>query len=1025
MGKNIRRRTNPGKRSSNVLPDASAGKKKKSQASRPPSVSLAKSRERLYNALDIAEADLEAKRRKNKKAGKISKSNNEDDDQDSDPDPLAGEDEPIDRNLIAGQEDLDEDEDEEIDSDEAFGSSDEEEILDSSVWKKKRKIRKGESYKPEYDEDELASEDESDASIDKSQFVTLTEAWDLDDKDKEEYEKSLKIKNKKEGSSFKLMEEDEEEEEEDDEDSEEEEESDDDEDSELSLSDDEDVDEIDEEQLSNLQAMISDLKKPAKVTKKNGSSALTADDYEKLQQTSAAAESEFSVRSSTFGFNTFGEGKLSLADLAGTVADKDVASHLKLIDTSNGSSGVSKKEKSMTLAVPLAKHIQQRLERRAAYDLTKEEVGKWKETVNTMKEAEHLSFPMVEPRKIVPHTISGASNDQEPATEMERRINEMLKASQLGPKQSSQPDTFEELAPAQMTLEELQQHRAQIRKMKELAYREQQKARRIKKIKSKTYRKIHRKEREREEELMREAGSEEEDEEDYNDEHDMQRARERIGQRHKTGGKWARDMIKHGMTKDVATRKELEEMLLKSEALREKMLGRAGGSDSDDSDAEQKFLNGEGSDSDDEQTLSTKQKLGKGVLAMKFMLDAEEAERKRNQTAKEELRRARDAVDGFGSEDEDSEDGGRTKGANVVINEGRRKYTPGSEKARIEARKAVKEARDDMELDEDSLESRLRASHKRKARGTNNGSEEEEEEEDEDNDATNGIGRVRVVYDDDDNDEEQPSSKKQKKVSFREREQDGNSDNDSDEENPWLTGNNDIHKKKSSVTVLGRDSSASDKSQAEIKKQRKKAAGKRETKASARDGLIDMNETLNVVDPFGDNDNDSDSDDDRSSRISFKQTDLVKQAFSGDDVVAEFEEEKASITKRDDDRVEDVTLPGWGGWGGAGLSARPKKRFVRKVAGVVRAQNRRDAKLENVIINERLTADQSHLHADKIPFPFETREQYERSLRMPIGQEWSTRMAHQKMVKPRVLVKPNLVIEPIRNPFKNDDDSDS
>lgn len=158
---------------------------------------------------------------------------------------------------------------------------------------------------------------------------------------------------------------------------------------------------------------------------------------------------------------------------------------------------------------------------------------------------------------------------------MERRINEMLKASQLGPKQSSQPDTFEELAPAQMTLEELQQHRAQIRKMKELAYREQQKARRIKN-QVKDLPQNSQKGREREEELMREAGSEEEDEEDYNDEHDMQRARERIGQRHKTGGKWARDMIKHGMTKDVATRKELEEMLLKSEALREKMLGRAG-----------------------------------------------------------------------------------------------------------------------------------------------------------------------------------------------------------------------------------------------------------------------------------------------------------------------------------------------------------------------------------------------------------------------------------------------------------------
>lgn len=1004
MGKNIRRKVNPARASNNL---AGSNKKKKaaSAGGKPGGASLAKSRERLYNALDIAEADLEAKRRKNRKSNKGKQPGS--DDEDSDPDPLAGEDEPIDRNLIAGQ-DVDEDEDEDIDSDEAFGSSDEDEILDSSAWKKIRKVRKGEKYKPEYDQNELDSGDDSDTSIDKSQLMSLTDVWDLDDKDKAEYERSQSQKNgKSKTQEFKLQDDDSEESDDESGDGSEESEDDDDEgDSDLSLSGDEDVDEIDDEQLGNLQAMISDLTKPAKSTASNkGSSALTADDYERLQQTSAAAESEFSVRSSTTGFNAFGEGKLSLADLAGTVAETDAnaASHLTLIDTNaTAGSSKSKKQKSMTLSVPLPKHMQQRLERRAAYDLSKEEVGKWKETVKTLKEAEHVSFPMTEARKFVPQSVTGAGH--EPATDLEKRINDMLQASQLGPQKSDQPDTFEEMAPAQMTLEELQQQRSRIRKMRELAYREQQKARRIKKIKSKTYRKIHRKEREREEGLLQEADSEEEEDED--DEHDMRRAKERIEQRHKTGGKWARDMIKHGMTKDATSRKELEEMLRKSESLREKMLGRDDGSDQD-SDADRQFLDND-EDSDGEQDVATKQGLGKGVLAMKFMLDAEEAERKRNKLAKEELRRARDAVDNLDSDDDEE-----TKGANVVINEGRRKYTPGTEKSRVEVKQAIREARDEMELEEDSLESRLRDSHKRKRKG-----QEEELSEDEDSDV--GIGKVHSVSVDDG----KPADKKKKQKK-------GEDDSESeDEANPWLSGKVDTHKKKSSATLLGRDSSASVKAQANIKKQRNKS---KESKASSRDGLIDMNETLSVVDPFGsDEENDSDNDIDVAHKVkangkhtSFKQTDLVKEAFAGDDVVAEFEEEKDTTTRRDDDREEDVTLPGWGGsWGGAGLSGRPKKKFVRKIAGVVRAHNRQDAKLANVIINERLTQEQVKLRADKLPFPFETREQYERSLRMPIGQEWSTRMAHQKMVKPRVLVKPNLVIEPIRNPFKNDDDDE-
>jgi U3 small nucleolar RNA-associated protein 14 len=57
--------------------------------------------------------------------------------------------------------------------------------------------------------------------------------------------------------------------------------------------------------------------------------------------------------------------------------------------------------------------------------------------------------------------------------------------------------------------------------------------------------------------------------------------------------------------------------------------------------------------------------------------------------------------------------------------------------------------------------------------------------------------------------------------------------------------------------------------------------------------------------------------------------------------------------------------------------------------------------------------------ADNIPFPFENKEQYERSLNMPIGPEFATREMYQKVTKPRISVRAGAVVNPIQSPFKS------
>lgn len=57
-------------------------------------------------------------------------------------------------------------------------------------------------------------------------------------------------------------------------------------------------------------------------------------------------------------------------------------------------------------------------------------------------------------------------------------------------------------------------------------------------------------------------------------------------------------------------------------------------------------------------------------------------------------------------------------------------------------------------------------------------------------------------------------------------------------------------------------------------------------------------------------------------------------------------------------------------------------------------------------------------HATTLPFPYENRAQYERAIRIPIGKEWSTKIAFQNATMPRVLVKRGTVVEPISKPLK-------
>nr|XP_004653847.1 U3 small nucleolar RNA-associated protein 14 homolog A [Jaculus jaculus] len=143
------------------------------------------------------------------------------------------------------------------------------------------------------------------------------------------------------------------------------------------------------------------------------------------------------------------------------------------------------------------------------------------------------------------------------------------------------------------------------------------------------------------------------------------------------------------------------------------------------------------------------------------------------------------------------------------------------------------------------------------------------------------------------------------------------------------------------------------------------------------------------------------------------QRQMIKEAFAGDDVIKEFLKEKRAAVEANKPKDVDLTLPGWGEWGGMGLkpSAKKRRRFLIKAP---EGPPRKDKNLPNVIINEKRNIHAAAHQVRVLPYPFTHHQQFERTIQNPIGSTWNTQRAFQKLTTPKVVTKPGHIIKPIR-----------
>ncbi|RPD64660.1 Utp14-domain-containing protein [Lentinus tigrinus ALCF2SS1-7] len=728
------------------------------------------------------------------------------------------------------------------------------------------------------------------------------------------------------------------------------------------------------------------------------------------ERTEAGVENEFAAALSG--------GKLNLDDLLAPLEGQ--SSNLQSLKKS-AKVLASTSGKIKTLSAPLPQRTAERLDREAAYEQTKGEVDKWKATMQRIQEAEHLSFPLQAEPKSRTSNLELAAKFK-PTTELESAVDKLLKSARLRENEIAQTES---LKMNNLSVEEVAARRAELAKMRDLMFRAEAKAKRIAKIKSKTYRRIKKKERARLAEKLGEAEDDDLDDEEARLKREVERARERATLRHKNTGKWAKAMKARGEL-DEDQRRDINEMLDRGEKLRRKIQGQ--GSSDEESEDDDESDEGEGEEGvsrirakafdelaalDANEPEALEEKKGKSIFEMKFMKDA----------MAREQRKANEMVDDFvremgGGDPDDEEiveqDAGQPQDVTVQRVGGRVVYRPGALNTAVRPVGSLASDTSSVTLRSTDFPPEAHAELSASPPGS-------------------------------------PDVQRPVPLSTA-------------KSNPWLTQASGSSKAQTKHEVaVSKASAAADKSKHKLRKRAQKRLEEKEK--AQEDAAVDISlstvmtlsepskageSSKSVAQPSSttakakkaqpqtqasqagadDSDSDANSELDEQERLAalkkqrkgkgkangvkaFEQRDLVALAFAGDNVVQDFEETKRREMAEDAPKEIDTTLAGWGSWGGAGTKkAAPKPHLVKKVAGID-PTSRADYKKAHVIISEKRDKKAAKYLVKDLPYPYTSKAQFERSMEVPLGTEWNTRLGFQRATLPKVVTKMGQLITPL------------
>ncbi|KAJ1930050.1 hypothetical protein IWQ60_000658 [Tieghemiomyces parasiticus] len=278
---------------------------------------------------------------------------------------------------------------------------------------------------------------------------------------------------------------------------------------------------------------------------------------------------------------------------------------------------------------PLPRRQEERVTRSEAYKQTKEDLKEWQTAVLEVRSADHLQFPLRRPEELYEHG-SSLNADFKPVTDLEKGVFNTLKGVDRVPKKAK---LGYQLPVNKLDSLKIKSELEQRAIMKELMSRFHAKASRVAKIKSKAYRRIKR--RAKEKEALKSLANDAEAAQEEMERVEQERVRERLTLRHKNTGKWAQSMLKAGR-RDGETREAMMEQFRKHENLKRKMHNVDGEEAGDEVDEELARMNDPWNDDQTakQHAVSALKKLAgqkpeelpeeakKGVYGMKFMQNA-------------------------------------------------------------------------------------------------------------------------------------------------------------------------------------------------------------------------------------------------------------------------------------------------------------------------------------------------------------------------------------------------------------------
>ncbi|KDP28173.1 hypothetical protein JCGZ_13944 [Jatropha curcas] len=668
-----------------------------------------------------------------------------------------------------------------------------------------------------------------------------------------------------------------------------------------------------------------------------------------------------------------GDGRITIEDLLGSLQGKPAYSQLRKRTH-------QMEKKTAPLHAPLSKDVRDMLERKAAYEQSKKDITKWEPLVKRNREAPTIIFDR--DTELGFSTVGAIASEFEPRTEFEKKMASLVYDDKV--MEAHKEDGARLLELNKISAEDVKDKWNHIAKMRSLLFRHEVKMKRIKKIKSKVYHRMLKKDRLKvssdEMHMDPEAAKEQAMKQEF------KRAEERMTLKHKNRSKWARRILDRGLSvQDEGTKAAIAEQLHQHALLTRKMKSMKESS-SDDSSNEEEDEDSAGSDHDGPSKMLTKAKEktlrvleeddevpNSGVLSLPFMM---RGLKKKKEEAAEEAKLALQEYESSLNQLEGAAGLENTKAGTVS---GRRVFGASGMQA-IEKNNKIKS--DNSYANSDS---------------------EEELGEREDDDL--GLARTKDVQKDVNANSVLlgEDSETRRDSVFK------SYDDIVGEAGPKTTYEvsmfvSDTWKKMKSETKVDTNIKRSPKFVEPVKHNQDEKVMGEESDTDSEGQMVDGILSSGA----------------RSSYELPSQAELIREAFAGDDVEEEFSKDKEELLDEENPEPEKpVLLPGWGQW----TSIQKKKGLpswmveeheIAKKKREDALKKRKDAHLKHVIISEKLDKKAEKLHTKTLPYPFTSKEVFEQSIRMPIGPEFNPATAIGALNRPEVVKKQGLIIKPIK-----------